>query len=274
MIPRHEHTYPREDRIRLVSSVTCGELSVRAPTEEKRCPLYVHYTPGFFPTPRWSPFDWPRWRCCPRCHTGVSERRSRLRSPARGLSLAASSRSHLSLHTRQTIALQTLNVLTNPQPEVVEGVLVDDVKLPHQRKSELHHRADVHVLPVMFLRDVQKRATSQPCVQRVINCAVVRNERGGFTVQIPDEKCLITCAWRHKHTPEPQRKNYLSAVWPGGHVETCCSHVGAANGLNLLHPAEFGLGKQLRTHQTNSAHVKRLDVELHRVQFQDLNIWM
>lgn len=25
MIPRHEHTYPREHKIRLVSSVTCGE---------------------------------------------------------------------------------------------------------------------------------------------------------------------------------------------------------------------------------------------------------
>lgn len=182
MIPRHEHMYPREDRIRLVSSVTCGEPSVRAPTENKSCPLYFHYTPGSFPTPRWSPFDWPRWRCCPRCHTGVSERRSRLRSPARGLSLAGSSRSHLSLHTRQRIACltsQTLNVLTNPEPEVVERVLVDDVKLPHQRESKLHHRADVHVLPVMFLRDVQKWATSKPCVQLVINCTVVITKRGG-----------------------------------------------------------------------------------------------
>lgn len=48
------------------------------------------------------------------------------------------------------------NVLTNPEPEVIEGVLVDDVKLPHECESELHHCANVHVLSVMFLRDVQK----------------------------------------------------------------------------------------------------------------------
>lgn len=53
-------------------------------------------------------------------------------------------------------------VLTDPQPEVVEGVLVDDVELPHQREGELHHGADVHVLSVVFLRDAQKRAPPEP----------------------------------------------------------------------------------------------------------------
>lgn len=48
----------------------------------------------------------------------------------------------------------TANALTDPEPEVVEGVLVDDVQLPHKGEGELHHRADVHVLSVMFLRNM------------------------------------------------------------------------------------------------------------------------
>lgn len=43
------------------------------------------------------------------------------------------------------------NVLTNSESEVVEGVFVDDVKLPNQSKGKFHHSAYVHVLPVVLL---------------------------------------------------------------------------------------------------------------------------
>lgn len=42
-------------------------------------------------------------------------------------------------------------LLTHSQLKVIKGVLVDDVKLPHQSKCELNHCSDVHVLPVMVL---------------------------------------------------------------------------------------------------------------------------
>lgn len=46
-------------------------------------------------------------------------------------------------------------VLTDSESEVVEGVFVDDIQLPHKSKGKLHHGADVHVLSVMFLREMQ-----------------------------------------------------------------------------------------------------------------------
>lgn len=51
-----------------------------------------------------------------------------------------------------TAATLTPWTLTDSKFEVVEGMLVYDVQLPHQRKGKLHHGADVHVLPVMVLR--------------------------------------------------------------------------------------------------------------------------
>lgn len=48
MIPRHEHMYPREDKIRLVSSVTCGEIDVSAPTQSNPT-LCVSITHLYFP---------------------------------------------------------------------------------------------------------------------------------------------------------------------------------------------------------------------------------
>lgn len=36
--------------------------------------------------------------------------------------------------------------------EVIEGMLIDDIELPDQRKGELHHGSDVHVLSVMLLK--------------------------------------------------------------------------------------------------------------------------
>lgn len=47
--------------------------------------------------------------------------------------------------------LVTQRCLTNPESEVVEGVFVDDVQFPNESKGKLHHRANVHVLSVMFL---------------------------------------------------------------------------------------------------------------------------
>lgn len=41
---------------------------------------------------------------------------------------------------------------TDSESEVVEGVFVDDVQLPHKSKGKLHHGANVHVLSVMFLK--------------------------------------------------------------------------------------------------------------------------
>lgn len=41
---------------------------------------------------------------------------------------------------------------THSQLEVIEGVFVDSVQLPHQGKGKLHHGADMHVLPLGLLR--------------------------------------------------------------------------------------------------------------------------
>lgn len=41
--------------------------------------------------------------------------------------------------------------LTHSEFEVIEGMLVDDVQLPHQSKRKLHHGPYVHVLPIVFL---------------------------------------------------------------------------------------------------------------------------
>lgn len=42
---------------------------------------------------------------------------------------------------------------THSQLEVIEGVLVDGFQLGHQRQGEVHHGADVQVLPVGLLRE-------------------------------------------------------------------------------------------------------------------------
>lgn len=47
---------------------------------------------------------------------------------------------------------------------------------------------------------------------------------------------------------------YLHTLWSQSHVESSCSHVGAPNGLDLLHAAEFGLGKQLQEENGMSSH--------------------
>ena len=41
-------------------------------------------------------------------------------------------------------------MLTNSEFEVVEGMLVNDVKLAHQGKGKLHHGTNVHVLSVIL----------------------------------------------------------------------------------------------------------------------------
>lgn len=177
MIPRHEHMYPREDKIRLVSSVTCGEINVSEQLRIKDFPLYFYFIPVFSPTPQWSPCDWPRSRCCPKCHTGVFEHRSHPRWLARGLSLTGSKKRHLALNKNQRITCFNWSILTDAEPEVVEGVLVDDVKLPHKCKSKLHHCANVHVLSVVFLRHRQKWAPIRPT--HSLNCTVVGTKCGG-----------------------------------------------------------------------------------------------
>lgn len=49
----------------------------------------------------------------------------------------------------------------------------------------------------------------------------------------------------------------LCAFWSWCHIETSRSHVGATNGLYLLHPAELRFGKQLRTHESASHNTRR-----------------
>ena len=44
-------------------------------------------------------------------------------------------------------------------------------------------------------------------------------------------------------------KACLRALWSWCHIESSCSHVGAADGLYLLHAAELGFGQQLQTHE-------------------------
>lgn len=46
--------------------------------------------------------------------------------------------------------------LTDSKLEIVEGVFVNNVQLPHQGKSKLHHSPNVHVLPVMLLENSSK----------------------------------------------------------------------------------------------------------------------
>lgn len=57
-------------------------------------------------------------------------------------------------------------ILTNSEFEVVKRVLVDHVKLPNESKGKLHHRAYVHVLSVVFLRETQRgQNNSKSCAQ-------------------------------------------------------------------------------------------------------------
>lgn len=66
-----------------------------------------------------------------------------------------------------------------------------------------------------------------------------------------------------KYTPQtPHPKLYLSTVWAGGHVEPSRGHIGAADGLDLLHPAEFRFGQQLRANETNVVKLKRQKCEV------------
>lgn len=76
-----------------------------------------------------------------------------------------------------------------------------------------------------------------------------------------------------KNTPQtpPHPQVYLSTVWSGGHVEPSRGHIGAADGLDLLHPTEFRFGQQLRANETNAGKLKRQNVKFHNAQFQDPN---
>lgn len=62
---------------------------------------------------------------------------------------------------------------------------------------------------------------------------------------------VLTC-WGHARClcvkTSAVEKTCLCAIWSWCHVETSRSHVGATDGLYLLHPAEFWFGQQLRTH--------------------------
>lgn len=46
-----------------------------------------------------------------------------------------------------------LRALTDTEAEGVEGMPVDAIQLAHQGDAELHHDADVRVLPLQVLRD-------------------------------------------------------------------------------------------------------------------------
>lgn len=78
--------------------------------------------------------------------------------------------------------------------------------------------------------------------------------------------------YRHaKISQNPHPKVYLSTVWSGGHVEPSRGHIGAADGLDLLHPAEFRFGQQLRANETNAVKLTRQNEKFHISQFQDSN---
>lgn len=55
-------------------------------------------------------------------------------------------------------AQPALRALTDTEAEGVEGVPVDAIQLAHQGDAELHHDADVRVLPLQVLRDRALRA--------------------------------------------------------------------------------------------------------------------
>lgn len=83
-------------------------------------------------------------------------------------------------------------------------------------------------------------------------------------------KSVCRCTSCCKNTPQtPHPKVYLSTVWSGGQVEPSCGHIGAADGLDLLHPAEFRFGQQLRANETNVVELKRQNVKFYNAQFQD-----
>lgn len=74
-----------------------------------------------------------------------------------------------------------------------------------------------------------------------------------------------------KYPPDPHPKVYLSTVRSGGDVEPSRGHIGAADGLDLLHPAEFRFGQQLRANETNAVKLKWQNVKFHIFKFQDPN---
>lgn len=80
----------------------------------------------------------------------------------------------LLLSFRQQAQRSARPSLTDTEPEVVEGVLVDDVQLPHQGEGKLHHGADVHVLSVVLLQ-----ATRCKCwvVDSTINLSIYEMEK-------------------------------------------------------------------------------------------------
>ena len=53
--------------------------------------------------------------------------------------------------THRTLKCSFRVSLTNSEFEVIEGVFVDNIQLPHQGECKLHHGPYVHVLPVMLL---------------------------------------------------------------------------------------------------------------------------
>lgn len=46
-------------------------------------------------------------------------------------------------------------------------------------------------------------------------------------------------------------RSCLCALWSRSHIQSSCSHVGAADGFYLLHSAELWFGQQLRKNDTH-----------------------
>lgn len=248
MIPRHEHMYPREDRIPLVSSVTCGEPSVRAPTENKSCPLYFI-----------THLDLSQ-------HPGGLHSAGHVDAVAPDVILGFLSADHACDHWPVVYPWQEAADRTSASIQGKESPAWPRKHSTFSPILSLKSLNECLLMTSSFPTSAKANSTIVPMCMYCLSCSwgTCRNKQhlshvfnllwtvqllklnvvaaNGFTVQIPDEKCLMTCTSQHEYIRKPQRKNYLSAVWPRGHIETSCSHVGAANGLNLLHPAEFRLG--------------------------------
>lgn len=167
MMPRHEHMYPSVDKIPLVSSVTWTEKnmgrvrSLQARWRSFPCGFVRRLTCIFPSTPvvsillaTFTLFPqmsyWGFWAPITPAITGpwfIPKKQKQITN-------------HMAFTSALQIILMLIfvlwrNVLTDSESEVVEGVFVDDIQLPNKSKGKFHHGADVHVLSVMFLREMQ-----------------------------------------------------------------------------------------------------------------------